>query len=232
MRFETWISDGIRFLGTEHFACVLIGVFCGILSAGIFMAAAVHLYSRRLFRWRVLDEVRRELRDPLMDYVDWLHEVSAQSSAWKGSLMQSFAALGARDPHEVNRLRRLFIDPRSQAWFDRLEEYETVLGRFRNAVKELWIRQVQIQEHFNSVLRLLESSPTEAAEFGRILEHLAFEQSQLVSDFLYHLQYECLKSVADAAPKSVKKARGKKTRLERTSMGRIRPVSPVAEAVR
>ena len=55
-------------------------------------------------------------------------------------------------------------------------------------------------------------------------EGLAFEQGQLVSDFLYHLQYECLRSVATARPRTPKDII--KPRIVRTVLGRIRVVTP------
>lgn len=200
----------------------------GALLSGLFLAMAVHFYSLRIFRWRVLDEVRRELRDPLNRYVEWLHAVSAEFSVWKNGFLLRYAANNPLDQQELNRLRRLFIDARGQSWFNRLEEYEPVLGRFRKAAKELWIRQAQIHEQFHLVFRQLEQNPSAASESGHSLENLAFAQSQLVSDFLYHLQYECLKAVADSKPKA---GRGVvKPRLERTFLGHIRVAEPLVPA--
>jgi hypothetical protein len=204
MRFESLILTWFQNRESAPASFLLIGFFCGILITGALFALIVHLYSMRMFRWRILDEVRRELRDPLTAYVDWLHAVSAEFSIWKAGLLPGFAAHNAHDQYELNRLRRLFVDPRGQSWFSRLEEYEPVLGRFRKSAKDLWLRQAQIHEQFQRIFHLLDQNPRAASEAGHWLENLAFEQSQSVSQFVYHMQYECLKSVADSRSKVLK----------------------------
>ena len=76
---------------------------------------------------------------------------------------------------------------------------------------------------YNPLLPKDGATPRVQLKAERIAE-LAFEQCQLVSDFLYHLQYECLRAVATARPRAPKEI--VKPRIVRTALGGIRVVSP------
>lgn len=208
-----------QFLGTA-----LFGGLVGSLIGGLAAAITTYLFSRKLFKSKVLDNARKDIKVPLSSYMEWLTTVSGEFALWKTDLIAAFIPDSAQDQFELNRMRKLFVDQRNQLWLAKLEEYDTLLEKFNPAIKAMWFRQMELHEGFARVFKTLESDPPEAVKAGERIETLAFEQGQLVSDFLYHLQYECLRSVATARPRTPKNII--KPRIVRTAMGRIRVVTP------
>lgn len=202
----------------------LVGALLGSLVGGLFTVLIAHRFGRRLFRHRVLDRARRDIRGPMDNYQQWLAAVSGEFSLWRTSLLPAYVPDLPEDEFELNRMRKLFVDERNALWLAKLEEYGTLLRKFTPAVKALWTRQSELNAGFDEVFRLIESDPPEAARMGESLGELAFEQSQLVSDFLYQLQVECLRSVAAGKPRPPKDLI--KPRIIRTAFGRIRVVFP------
>jgi hypothetical protein len=207
----------------------LSAALMGGMSGGLGGAALAYFFSRRLFRSQVMREALQEIREPLAAYMDWLATVSGEFSLWKSDLLPAFVPDSPQDQFELNRMRKLFVDQRNQRWMDVLEAYDTLLARFTPAIKSMWLRQAELHEAFSRIFRNLESDPPEAARGGERLANLAFEQNQLVSDFLYHLQYECLKPVASARPRKPKALL--KPRIVRTAWGRIKVVGPKAKMI-
>jgi hypothetical protein len=213
--------------GSVFIVSAVLGSLVGCLAGGLFSAWAAYAFGRRLFRHRVLDHARRDIRNPMNDYMQWLTAVAGEFSLWRTSLLPSYIPDSPEDEFELNRMRKLFVDQRNSRWLSKLEEYGSLLTKFKPAIKVMWIRQTELNEGFNKVFRLIESDPPEAVNMGESLGELAFEQSQLVSDFLYQLQYECLRSVAARKPRPARDLI--KPRIIRTSFGRIRVVSPKAK---
>lgn len=207
------------FLGTA-----LFGGLVGSLMGGMAAAITTYLFSRKLFKSKVLDNARKDIKIPLSAYMEWLTSVSGEFALWKTDLIPAYLPDSAQDQFELNRMRKLFVDQRNQFWLAKLEEYDTLLEKFNPAIKEMWFRQMELQDGFSRVFKTLESDPPEAVKAGERIETLAFEQVQLVSDFLYHLQYECLRSIASARPRTPKNII--KPRIVRTALGRIRVVTP------
>lgn len=207
----------------------LSAALMGGMSGGLGGAALAYFFSRRLFRSQVMREALQEIRGPMSSYMDWLETVSGEFSLWKADLLPAFVPDSPQDQFELNRMRKLFVDRRSQRWLDVLEAYDTLLARFTPAVNAIWSRQAELHEAFSRIFKNLESDPPEAARGGQLIENLAFEQNQLVSDFLYHLQYECLKPVASARPRKPKAPI--KARIVRTAWGRIKVVGPKAKRI-
>lgn len=203
----------------------LVGALVGGTLTAVTGLIAMWILSKRLHRMRVLDHARRELRAPMVDYVDWLHALSGEFPLWRRELIPLYRPHLARDQHELNRLRRLFVDPRSSTWFARLDEYSILLDKFDTVVRTMWRQQADIGERFHRVLASIEEDPNAALKAAEELEEIAFEQAQLASEFMDHLQYECLKSVVGRKPRQADGKR--KLRIERTSMGGIRLVQPV-----
>lgn len=166
---------------------------------------------------------------PLSGYMEWLTTVSGEFALWKTDLLSAYIPDSSQDQFELNRMRKLFVDQRNQFWLSKLEEYDTLLEKFNPAIKAMWFRQMELHQTFSKVFKSLESDPPEAVNAGERIEALAFEQGQLVTDFLYHLQYECLRSVATAKPRAPKNII--KPRIVRTAMGRIKVVLPKSETV-
>ncbi|MEO7957121.1 MAG: hypothetical protein ABIW76_10580 [Fibrobacteria bacterium] len=202
----------------------MVGGVVGGLLGGLAVAITAHLFSQRLFKSKVLDNARKDINGPLSAYMEWLTTVSGEFALWKTDLIPAYIPDSTKDQFELNRMRKLFVDQRNQLWFSKLEEYDTLLEKFNPAIKAMWFRQTELHEGFSMVFKSLESDPPEAAKAGERIEGLAFEQGQLVSDFLYHLQFECLRAVASARPRTPKNI--VKPRIVRTALGRIRVVTP------
>jgi hypothetical protein len=202
----------------------LAGGLIGSLIGGLAAAIASYVFSQRLFKSKVLDNARKDIKGPLSAYMEWLTTVSGEFALWKTDLIPAYVPDSSQDQFELNRMRKLFVDQRNQLWLSKLEEYDTLLEKFNPAIKEMWFRQMELHEAFSRVFKSMESDPPEALAAGERIETLAFEQGQLVSDFLYHLQYECLRSVATSRPRAPKQV--VKPRIVRTLMGRIRVVKP------
>jgi hypothetical protein len=200
------------------------GALAGSLAGGLASAFATYIFARRLFKGKVLDQARKDISVPLSSYMEWLTVVSGEFALWKTDLLPAYIAESAQDQFELNRMRKLYVDQRNALWLTKLEEYDTLLAKFNPAIKAMWMRQMELHEGFSRVFKNLEADPPEAVKAGERLETLAFEQGQLVSDFLYHLQYECLRSVATAKPRTPKNII--KPRIIRTPLGRIRLVTP------
>ena len=207
------------FLGTA-----LFGGLVGSLIGGLAAAITTYLFSRKLFKSKVLDNARKDIKVPLSAYMEWLTTVSGEFALWKTDLIPAYIPDSAQDQFELNRMRKLFVDQRNQLWLTKLEEYDTLLEKFNPAIKAMWFRQMELHEGFSRVFKTLETDPPEAVKSGERIESLAFEQGQLVSDFLYHLQYECLRSIATTRPRSPKNII--KPRIVRTALGRIRVITP------
>lgn len=218
--FSDTLLQGQNTFLASAFGGALIGTLIGGLSSGW----AAYAFARRIFRNKVLDHARKEIKAPVNAYLEWLTQISGEFAVWKSELLPSFLADSSQDQFQLNRMRKLFVDQRNSLWLARIEEYEAILPKFASAVKTLWIRQAQIAETFDRVFRNLESDPPEAVRAGERIETLAFEQSQLLSDFLYQLQYECLRDVARRKPKTPRDI--VKPRIVRTSFGRVRVVEP------
>jgi hypothetical protein len=210
---------------TVFLTAALLGGLIGSLIGGLAAAITAYLFSQRLFKSKVLDNARKDIKGPLSSYMEWLTTVSGEFALWKTDLIPAYIPDSAQDQFELNRMRKLFVDQRNQLWLSKLEEYDTLLEKFNPAIKEMWFRQLELHEGFSKVFKSLESDPPEAVKAGEKIESLAFEQGQLVSDFLYHLQYECLRSVATAKPRMPKTI--VKPRIIRTALGRIRVVTPM-----
>ncbi len=206
----------------------IVGGILGSLIGGLAAAITAYLFSQSLFKSKVLDNARKDIKGPLSAYMEWLTTVSGEFALWKTDLIPAYIPDSAQDQFELNRMRKLFVDQRNQLWLSKLEEYDTLLEKFNPAIKAMWFRQMELHEGFSKVFKTLESDPPEAVRAGEKIESLAFEQGQLVSDFLYHLQYECLRSVATARPRTPKNI--VKPRIVRTALGRIRVVSPKDQA--
>lgn len=199
------------------------GIF-GSLIGGLAAVLFAYLFSRSLFKSKVLDNARKDIKGPMSGYIEWLNTVAGEFSLWKTDLLPAYIPDSSQDQFELNRMRKLFVDQRNQLWLSRLEEYDTLLEKFNPAIKVMWFRQMELHEAFTTVFKALESDPPEAVRTGERIEGLAFEQCQLVSDFLYHLQYECLRSVATARPRTPKEI--VKPRIVRTGLGQIKVVLP------
>jgi hypothetical protein len=202
----------------------IVGGVLGSLIGGLAAAVTTYIFSQRLFKSKVLDNARKDIKGPLSAYMEWLTTVSGEFALWKTDLLPAYLPDSSQDQFELNRMRKLFVDQRNQLWLSKLEEYDTLLEKFNPAIKAMWFRQAELHEGFSMVFKSLESDPPEAVKAGERIESLAFEQGQLVSDFLYHLQYECLRSVATARPRTPKNI--VKPRIVRTVLGRIRVVTP------
>ena len=202
----------------------LPAALAGGLAGGVAAALCAYGFSRRLFKSGVMREILGDVKPALSDYMEWLATVSGEFSLWKADLLPAFVPDSPRDQFELNRMRQLFVDQRHQRWLDQLEAYDTVLAKFTPAIKAIWLRQAGLMETFARVFRDLEADPPEAAQAGGLIENLAFEQNLLVSDLLYHWQYECLRPVASARPRSPKAVL--KPRIMRTAWGRIKVILP------
>jgi hypothetical protein len=202
----------------------ILGGLIGSLIGGLAAVITAYLFSQSLFKSKVLDNARKDIKVQLSAYMEWLTTVSGEFALWKTDLLPAYLPDSAQDQFELNRMRKLFVDQRNQLWLSKLEEYDTLLEKFNPAIKAMWFRQMELHEGFSRVFKALESDPPEAVKAGEKIEGLAFEQGQLVSDFLYHLQYECMRSVATARPRAPKEI--VKPRIIRTAMGRIRVVTP------
>lgn len=205
-------------------ASAILGALAGALVGGLTSAWAAYALALRMFRNQVLDQARKEIRGPMGLYLEWLTAVSADFALWKADLIPAYLPDSGKDQYELNRMRKLYVDPRNTLWLSRLEEYDAILPRFRQVIKELWIRQAALNRGFDTVFRNLETDPPEAMKAGEHLESMAFEQIQLVSDFLHQLQYECLRSIATRHPRPPRDI--VKPRIIRTAFGRIKVVSP------
>lgn len=201
-----------------------IGAAIGSAFTGILGLSGVWIMSKRLHRMRVLDHARRDLKGPVAEYIDWLHALGGEFPLWRQDLLPVFRADSPRDQFELNRMRKLFVDPRSSTWFARLEEYEGLLGKFSQVIQAIWHRQAEIGERFHRVLSRIGDQPAMALNAAEQIEALAFEQAQLASDFMDHLQYECLKSVIGRGPRSGIGPR--KVKIVRTALGNIRLEEP------
>ena len=210
--------------GSLFLASALIGGVFGSLIGGFAAAVFTYAFSQKLFKSKVLDNARKDIKGPLGAYIEWLTTVSGEFALWKTDLLPAYIADSSQDQFELNRMRKLFVDQRNQLWLSKLEEYDTLLEKFNPAIKAMWFRQMELHEAFSKVFKTLESDPPDAVKTGERIESLAFEQSQLVSDFLYHLQYECLRSVATARPRMPKEII--KPRIVRTALGRIKVLVP------
>lgn len=208
---------------------VVVGALLGSLIGGLASVTTAYVFSRRLFKSKVLDNARKDIKGPLSAYMEWLTTVSGEFALWKTDLLPAYIPDSSQDQFELNRMRKLFVDQRNQLWLSKLEEYDTLLEKFNPAIKAMWFRQMELHEAFTKVFKSLESDPPEAVKAGEKIEGLAFEQGQLVSDFLYHLQYECLRSVATARPRAPKDV--VKPRIVRTALGRIKVMMPKAGTV-
>jgi hypothetical protein len=221
----TPLLDSILQNGQGPFlASAVAGGLLGSLIGGIASGWAAYAFARRMFRNRVLDHARKEIKAPMGAYMEWLTQVSGEFAVWKTELLPSFLADSSQDQFQLNRMRKLFVDQRNSLWLARVEEYDAILPDFAPAIKAMWIRQTEIGETFDRVFRNLEADPPEAVQAGERIETLSFEQGQLVSDFLYQLQYECLRDVARRKPKVPRDV--VKPRIVRTSFGRVRMVTP------
>lgn len=202
----------------------LLGALFGALVGGIATAWTAHAFARRMFRNQVLDHARKEIKGPLGAYAEWLTAVSGEFALWKSDLLPSYLPGSGQDQVELNRMRKLFVDQRNVQWINRLEEYDAILPAFAPAIRELWVRQTGIAQDFDAVFRNLEANPPQAVKAGERIETLAFEQSQLVSDLLHQIQYECLRAVAKRKPKAPRDL--VKPRIVRTGLGQVRVVAP------
>lgn len=211
-------------LGNLFWTSAIVGGIFGSLIGGMAAAVFAYVFSRRLFKSKVLDNARKDIKVPMSGYIEWLTTVAGEFALWKTDLLPAYIPDSSQDQFELNRMRKLFVDQRNQLWLSKLEEYDTLLEKFNPAIKAMWFRQMELHEAFSKVFKCLESDPPEAVKTGERIESLAFEQCQLVSDFLYHLQYECLRSVATARPRAPKDI--VKPRIVRTGFGRIKVVSP------
>ena len=205
-------------------AMVAGATLIGALVGGLASALVTYAFARNFFRSKVLDFARREIKEPLSAYAEWLTALAGEFSLWKNDLLPAYLGESSQDQFELNRMRKLFVDQRNTMWFAKLEEYEVLLAKFKSVIKALWIRQTELGEGFHQVFKYLETDPPEAVKAGARIETLAFEQTQLVIDLLYQLQYECLRTVASGKPRAPKDL--VKPRIVRMSFGRIRLVSP------
>jgi hypothetical protein len=200
------------------------GALVGCLVGGLATTLITYFFAHRLFKSKVLNQARKDISGPLSAYMEWLTTVSGEFALWKSDLLPAYISESTHDQFELNRMRKLFVDQRNSLWISKLEEYDTLLAKFNPAIKAMWIRQMELHESFTMVFENLDQNPDTAVSIGSRIETLAFEQGQLVSDFLYHLQYECLHSVATAKPRNPKSII--KPRIIRTTLGRIRLVTP------
>jgi hypothetical protein len=201
-----------------------VGALVGTLIGGMAATLTGYVFARKLFKSKILDQARKDITVPMSAYMDWLTTVSGEFALWKTDLLPAYLTESSQDQFELNRMRKLFVDQRNSLWLSKLEEYDTLLAKFNPAIKAMWLRQMEIHEGFSQVFKSLEPDPPEAVKAGESVETLAFEQGQLVSDVLYHLQYECLRSVASAKPRTPKNII--KPRIIRTPLGSIRLVTP------
>jgi hypothetical protein len=199
------------------------GLALGGMVTGLLSLLAFWLLAKRLQRLRILDHTRLELKGPVIDYIDWLHAISGEFPQWRRDLIPGFQMQSGRDQFELNRMRKLFVDPRSSTWFARLEEYELLLAKFGEVIQKMWRHQAEIGERFHRVLSQVESHSAAASKAAEELEELAFEQSQLAHEFMDHLQYECLKPFA---PRKLNSRQSRHNRIRRTAMGNIKIVEP------
>jgi hypothetical protein len=202
----------------------LAAALSGGLAAGLAASVASHVFASRLFRWKVLDHARKDIQGAVSAYMEWLATVSGAFAFWKTDLLPAFVPDSTQDQFELNRMRVLFVDQRGQNWLSKLEEYDALLGKFTPAIKAIWLRQMEIQHGFAKVFKCMESDPPLAVKTGERIENLAFDQVQLLADFLYHLQFECLRSVSRRRPRPPRDFA--RPRIIRTGLGRIRVIQP------
>lgn len=200
----------------------LAAALIGGLSGGLAASLASHALARRLFKFKVLHNARKEINGAVSAYLEWLSSVSGAFAFWKTDLLPAYVPDSPQDEFELNRMRVLFVDQRGQFWLSKLEEYDAILGKFSQAIKALWTRQMEIQHGFADVFKCMESDPPMAVKAGERIENLAFEQIQLLTDFMYHLQFECLRSVAGGRPRAPVDIT--RPRIVRTALGRIRVI--------
>jgi hypothetical protein len=212
-------------LGNSATLAWALPAILGGFVTGCICLIGVWLMSKKLHRMRVLDHVRRELKGPVIEYIDWLHTIAGEFPNWRRDLISGFRPQSAQDQFELNRMRKLFVDPRSTLWFARLEEYESLLGKFSRVIQGIWLRQAEIGECFHRILSGIESNTALANQAANKIEKLAFEQAQLASDFIDHLQYECLKSVMGRPPKRT--ATAPTAKIVRTLLGSLRIDEPI-----
>src|SRR3954471_7839228 len=168
--------------GTIFLIAAILGALIGSLAGGLSSALAAYTFSQRLFKSKVLDHARKEIKIPLAAYIEWLTTVAGEFALWKMDLLPAYLSESPQDQFELNRMRKLFVDQRNALWINKLEEYDTILSKFNPAIKAMWFRQMELQECFSKVFKNLESDPPEAMKAGERIEELAFEQGQLVSD--------------------------------------------------
>ena len=150
------------FLGTA-----LFGGLVGSLIGGLAAALTTYLFSRKLFKSKVLDNARKDIKVSLSSYMEWLTTVSGEFALWKTDLIPAYIPDSDQDQFELNRMRRLFVDQRNQLWLAKLEEYDTLLEKFNPAIKAMWFRQMELHEGFSRVFKALESDPPEAVKSRR-----------------------------------------------------------------
>ncbi len=209
---------------SSHPMAGFIGAVLGSALTGAIGLTGVWIMSKRLHRMRVLEYARRDLKGPVAEYIDWLHTLGGEFPLWRQDLLPVYRSDSARDQFELNRMRKLFVDPRSSTWFARLEEYEGLFGKFSRVIQAIWHRQAEIGERFHRVLSRISDQPALALNAAEQIEVLAFEQAQLVSDFMEHLQFECLKSVVGQRPG--RSIGPRKVKIVRTVLGNIRLEEP------
>ncbi len=223
----TFVHDLSVLTGTGErvfFLSAAVGALFGCLVGGMATLFVTYFFARRLFKSKILDQARQEISIPLSAYREWLTMVAGEFALWNTELLPAYLSESAQDQFELNRMRKLYVDPRNTLWLAKLEEYDTMLAKFNPSIKSMWTQQQEINDRFSHVFINLEKNPPEAVKAGKRLETLAFEQGQLVSDFLYHLQYECLRSVATSRPSMPNVLI--KPRIIRTGIGKIRIISP------
>src|SRR3954454_3915397 len=93
-------NGGALFLTTA-----IIGALLGSLAGGLFSAWAAYSFGRRLFRHRVLDHARQDIKEPMDAYLEWLTAVAGEFSLWRTSLLPSYVPDSPQDEFELNRMR-------------------------------------------------------------------------------------------------------------------------------
>lgn len=214
----------LDFPGGSMEGAFLAAALTGGMAGGLAASAASHFLAKRLFRCKVLDHARKDIKVSISAYMEWLATVSGSFAFWKTDLQPAYVPDSAQDQFELNRMRVLFVDQRGQLWLSKLEEYDALLGKFAHAVKDLWMRQVEIQHGFADVFRFMESDPPLAVQAGERIQNIAFDQVQLLADFLYLLQFECLRSVAGGKPRAPRDLT--RPRIVLNFWGRIKVVRP------
>ena len=120
--------------GSVFLSAALMGGLIGSLIGGLAAVITSYIFSQRLFKSKVLDNARKDIKVPLSAYMEWLTTVSGEFALWKTDLLPAYLPESAQDQIELNRMRKLFVDQRNQLWLSKLEEYDTLLEKFNPAI--------------------------------------------------------------------------------------------------